>query len=88
VSREDIVWIGLAIALLIGGFWIGRRFVSPQPIAQGVREIQGLEVGAVSFRQWFWEKRSLDLAVQVGLILGGALGIAALLPRGREDEEG
>jgi hypothetical protein len=88
VSREDIVWIGLAIALLIGGLWVGRRFVSPQPIAQGAQEIQGLEGGAGSFRQWFWEKRGLDLAVQVGLILGGALGIAALLPRGREDEEG
>jgi hypothetical protein len=34
-----------------------------------------------------WQSRSLDLAVQVGLIFVGALGIAALLPRGREDDD-
>jgi hypothetical protein len=35
----------------------------------------------MSFREWMWEWRSLDLAVQAGLILTGALAIAALLPR-------
>jgi len=36
---------------------------------------------SAAFRQWLWERRSLDLAVQVGLIFVGALGIAALLPK-------
>jgi hypothetical protein len=41
-----------------------------------------------SFRLYFWQDRSLDLWAQAGLILCGALGIAALLPRpGEEDLE-
>ncbi|MBW6465517.1 MAG: hypothetical protein K0B06_03335 [Brevefilum sp.] len=32
------------------------------------------------FRAWFWEKRGLDLVVQVILVFAGALGIAAILP--------
>jgi hypothetical protein len=37
-----------------------------------------------TFREWLWGTRSMDLAVQVGIIFVGALGIAALLPRGNE----
>jgi hypothetical protein len=40
----------------------------------------------MSFRALFWGDRALDLLVQTGLILVGALGIAALLPRGSEEE--
>jgi hypothetical protein len=32
------------------------------------------------FRAWFWEKRGLDLVVQVILVFAGALGISAILP--------
>lgn len=32
------------------------------------------------FRTWFWEKRGLDLVVQVILVFAGALGISAILP--------
>ena len=41
-----------------------------------------------SFQYWFWHHRSPDLAVQIGLIFSGALGIAALLPgqEGSEDD--
>ena len=42
---------------------------------------------ATLFRQRFWESRNLDLAVQVGLIFAGALGIAALLPMDKEGGE-
>jgi hypothetical protein len=82
VSREDLPWIVFAILLLIGGFMIGRRFVAPESVAVS-REP---ESGGRSFRQWFWENRSLDLVVQVGLIYVGALGIAALLPGNGEIE--
>lgn len=40
-----------------------------------------------SFRVWWWERRELDLAVQVGLVFAGALGIAALLPPEKERTE-
>jgi multisubunit Na+/H+ antiporter MnhB subunit len=32
------------------------------------------------FQAWFWERRGLDLVVQVLLVFSGALGIAAILP--------
>lgn len=64
--------VALAIILLLGGLLLGRFFVSFPPVSDG-------------FRTLFWEERALDLAVQVGLIFAGALGVAALLPRNRED---
>lgn len=32
------------------------------------------------FREWLWGTRQFDLIVQVLLVFGGALGIAAILP--------
>lgn len=40
-----------------------------------------------SFQAWIWEKRSLDLVVQVLLVFAGALGIAAILPKEEDDHE-
>jgi hypothetical protein len=74
VGREDLIWIGLVLVLLIVGLLLGQRLLGTQSNDGGPRE-------AMAFRQWLWESRSLDLAVQVGLILTGALAIAALLPR-------
>lgn len=82
MSREDIPWILLVIVLLVGGLWVGQRFLSSES-DQGPQE-DGASVSP--FREWFWESRSLDLAVQVGLVFVGALSIAALLPRSKEDE--
>ena len=66
----------MAILLLTAGLAIGLRFLTPAgPTA------------AEGFRSWFWEYRSLDLLVQVGLIFAGALGITALLPLGSEGDE-
>jgi len=75
VNRDRAAWIGFAVLLVSAGFLIGRQFVIP-PDAVGR-----------SFREWFWEHRSLDLVVQVGLIFTGALGVAALLPRDTERDE-
>jgi len=77
VNREYAAWIGAVVVLLIVGLLIGRQFMARPDDAR-----------VASFRQWFWESRSLDLAVQVGLIFVGALGIAALLPRSKEDDNG
>ena len=74
MNREHIAWAGTVAVLLIAGLLISRQFLAPPDDAQ-----------IAPFRQWFWESRSLDLAAQVGLIFVGALGIAALLPRDKED---
>ncbi len=65
--------LALAIILLLGGLLVGRFFVY-FPTAQD------------GFRTFLWGERFLDLAVQVGLILVSAMGVAALLPRKEEDE--
>jgi len=80
MSRENLPLLGLLFLLMIGGLILGQQF--------WVRSAPALEGETNSFRQWFWQSRSLDLIVQVGLFFCGALGIAALLPRDREDEEG
>jgi hypothetical protein len=66
----------LMIILLVVGWLFFRVLNGNQPI---VVEEDG-------FRVWFWEKRGLDLVVQVLLVFAGALGIAAILPV--EDEDG
>lgn len=76
MDREHVAWVGVVVVLLIGGLLIGQQFMAPPDNAR-----------VDLFRQWFWESRSLDLAAQVGLIFVGALGIAALLPKGKGDDE-
>ena len=75
MSHEYAIWAGAAVLLLTIGLLVGSRFLTPPDNAD-----------VEPFRQWFWENRSLDLLVQVGLILTGALGIAALLPWGKEED--
>ena len=90
MSREDLVWILAAIALLAVGFLVGQRWAVPGDEAVETdplpSEAEMLDVRDDAFRTRFWQGRSLDLAVQAALVLVGALSIAALLPRGREDE--
>ena len=75
--------LALAAVFLLGGLVIGLRFVDT---SAGATMVQSPETGLESFRQWFWASRSLDLAIHVGLIFVGALGIAALLPGGKEED--
>ena len=82
MNREDIPWIAIIVLLLAAGFWIGQQFSSLGSEEQTADPPDAVQP---SFRQRFWEDRSLDLAVQVGLIFVGALSIAALLPEHRED---
>jgi hypothetical protein len=80
VGRDRTTWFGVVALLLVGGLLIGQWFLrSPADVAEAPLDED-------SFRLWFWVNRRLDLLAQVGLILAGALGIAALLPRGRDDE--
>jgi len=75
VSREHATWVVAVAVLLTAGLFIGQRFLPP-----------ALSADVASFRRWFWESRGLDLVVQAGLIFAGALGIAALLPRSKEED--
>ena len=84
MNREYITWTVVVVVVLVGGLLIGRQALS-RPDAVGTARPP--EPAEESFRLWFWENRSLDLAVQVGLIFVAALGIAALLPRSEEDDD-
>ena len=75
MSPEYAIWAGAAVLLLTAGLLVGSWFLAPPDDAAGR-----------SFRQPFWENRSLDLLVQVGLIFTGALGIATLLPWGKKED--
>jgi hypothetical protein len=75
VSRENLPWLVLAALLLIGGWFASQRVLVVLPAGE-----ESIE----TFREWLWGTRSMDLAVQVGIVFVGALGIAALLPRGDE----
>lgn len=75
---EYLRWAAIVLRLLTGGWLIGRLFWSPPDVQLVAAESE--------FRAWFWEARGLDIAVQIGLIMAGAVGGAALLPMREEDE--
>ena len=74
MKRYPLIVIVLVTFLLLAGLVIFRTLNS-----EALRS-----VGDGGFRTWFWEKRGLDLVVQIVLVFAGALGIAAILPA--EDE--
>ncbi len=76
MKRDYIVWLIVVALLLFTGWLIGKWTLTRPGVAVN---------GGDPFRAWFWEQRSLDLTVQVGLLFVGALGITALLP---EKDEG
>ena len=90
MSREDLVWILGAALLLALGFLAGQHWAvlndEPASGSASLLETNLPDGTGDSFRVRFWQDRSLDLAVQAVLIMVGALSIAALLPRGVEDE--
>ena len=75
MDRERVVWVGL-LGLTVAASALLMRFLPTSPEANGA----GL------FRTVLWGDRALDLLVQAGLLLVGALGISALVPKGREEE--
>ena len=76
MTRERIIWIGGSVLAVATGLVLAHRLGLPPP-----------DGDVEPFRRWFWEVRGLDLLAQVALVLTGALGIAALLPRDREEDE-
>ena len=75
-------WAVVAIILLIAGVIVGRGLV-PEPAPTSAPQ-PAPEKG---FRDWFWERRTLDMLAQVGLVFAGSLGVAALLPGRDETDE-
>lgn len=66
----------LAIFILLSIGWILFRVMNSDVIYL---------VEEDGFRAWLWQKRGLDLIVQVVLVFAGALGITAILPVEDED---
>lgn len=66
--------LGVLLLLFLG--WAAFRLLNPGLSGEG-------ELG---FTEWMWERRSLDLLVQMVFVFAGALGIAAILPVGDNDE--
>jgi hypothetical protein len=76
VNSERVVRFLITAALLSIGVLVGSRVTMPAP-----------QSDSASFRALFWHTRALDLMVQAGLIVVGALGIVALLPTLKEQDE-
>lgn len=79
MRREVAAWLVIVVALLVGGLLLGRRLPADVPADEPNRHPTD-----AAFREWFWDRRALDLVAQAGLIFAGALGVAAILP-GNED---
>lgn len=79
MTRERAFWLFVVVALLAGGWLMAR--------ALGRDVATATEPAESDFREWFWSRRALDLVAQIGLILAGALGVAAILPDAREEED-
>jgi hypothetical protein len=79
MTRERAFSLFLVVALLAGGWLMARAF--------GGGEALVAEPAEADFREWLWSRRALDLMVQIGLILAGALGVAAILPDEREEND-
>lgn len=75
MRHDYLVWSLMAVLLLVVGLIVGRwaMGVAPGAVSLDAPRDDG-------FREWFWERRTLDLITQVGLIFAGALGVAAILP--------
>jgi hypothetical protein len=72
VNAERSVTFLVVVGLLSIGWLVGSRLAMPAA------------AGDLSFRALLWNTRALDLMVQAGLTLVGALGIVALLPTVKE----
>lgn len=75
MNKRTLFAVFAVIVLLSLGWFLFRTLNTAEPLPAGDED----------FRAWFWEKRGLDLVVQVILVFAGALGIAAILPEEDED---
>ncbi len=76
MKRTVYLLIIFVIFLLLTGWVLFRLINSPEPLRADI----------TGFRIWLWEKRALDLIVQILLVFAGTLGIAAILPIEADDD--
>ena len=79
MKREYAVWLIIVLVLVTAGVFLGQWLVAKAPAGE-----LNQQPSDAAFREWFWERRTLDLVTQAGLLFAGALGVAAILP-GNED---
>ncbi|MCD6287150.1 MAG: hypothetical protein J7M39_14675 [Anaerolineae bacterium] len=79
MKRGYVVWLIIVLVLVTAGVLVGRWLVAEVPPGELNQQPRD-----AAFREWFWERRTLDLVTQAGLMFAGALGVAAILP-GNED---
>ena len=75
MKKRALVYIFVILTLLGAGLFLFRTLNPDHALPA--------ESG---FREWLWETRQFDLVVQVLLVFGGAMGIAAILPFEGADE--
>ena len=56
-----------------------------EPLSMPLDEIHNNSTNVISFQEYLWQEHPLDLIIQIGILLAGAFGVAALLPS--PDEE-
>lgn len=56
-----------------------------EPVSTPLDEIHNESASVISFQEYLWQEHPLDLIIQIGILLAGAFGVAALLPS--PDEE-
>jgi hypothetical protein len=78
-SFSWLVEAGILLLILWGGKLVWEHFGQTAAFNEQLLE--------TSFQYWFWQQRGPDLAVQIGLIFAGALGIATLLPSRKDKKD-
>lgn len=74
----------LLFLILVVGFFLCACAVSEsQYESSDLSQEQPVEEG--TFQEYLWDQHSLDLMIQIGLLLAGSLGVVVLLPT--PDEE-
>jgi hypothetical protein len=51
-----------------------------EPTSMSLVKFQDKPANEISFQEYLWAEHPLDLIIQIGLLLAGAFGVAALLP--------
>jgi hypothetical protein len=70
MKRSTKILVILVLFLLVTGY-LFFILINPEGVQSSYQP---------NFQTWLWEKRGMDLVVQVLLVFSGALGIAAILP--------
>ncbi|MCJ7693815.1 MAG: hypothetical protein MUO40_00150 [Anaerolineaceae bacterium] len=73
--RSKLTWLAIFLALLLVGYLYFMITKGPGDTPE-----------SAPFRIWFWENRSIDIYVQVGLLFAGALGVAIIFSSQNGDQ--